>query len=955
MRNRGGALALVAVMGLLAGCQDGPGMKMSGGGGDESRIFDLPYHVRDLGNGLRVIVVKTDYPDIVTMQIPVQTGSRNEVEEGKSGFAHFFEHMMFRGTEKYPAEVYADILKNAGADQNAYTTDDYTNYHTTFTKNDLEKVIEIEADRFKNLSYSEDQFRTEALAVRGEYLKNFSNPSSKLFERIRDIAFKKHTYKHTTMGYFRDIEAMPDQLEYSKVFFDRWYRPEYTTVMICGDVEPADTFRLVEKYWGDWERGSWTVDIPVEPVPEKPVYDHIKWDAPTQPWVVIGFHGPAFDGSDPALPSLEMLNQHYFSFKSELYQRLVIKEQTVDRLYGMFVNRKDPYLLTINARATDPKHVSYVREAILDTLAQARTNPIPVESLDEIKSRMRYGFASRMDNTAAIGSILARYVHFRRDPEIINELYAAYDDVTPEDVLRYANEYITDNSMVTVTLSNESSIDNWNSSTSIETMVAERGTDVEPVGVKLVGNRGDSPLINVSLLFNVGAADDPAGKKGLAAMVASMITDGGSKKRSINEIQDTLFPIASGFSAQVDKEMIRLSGMVHRDNLDTWYGVMKEQLLTPGWRAEDLERIRKRRISDIRTGLVGNNDEELGKELLYASIYGPSHPYGSMNLGDVSDIESITMQDVISFFERYFTPENLTVGLAGGYEPDLVGRLKADVAALPRGSREKLAVSAPSPIEGHQAIIVQKQTPGVAVSFGFPIDVRRGDPDWPALWLVRSWLGEHRSSNSRLFQRIRELRGMNYGDYAYIEYFPRGMYQFHPDANLGRQHQIFQVWIRPLRTNNDAHFATRAAVHEMNKLIRNGLTEEQFEATRNYLNKFASLLTQTQSRQLGYAMDCNYYGTPPFVDYVRESLASLTLDDVNRVLRKHLQTENMKFVFVSKDAEDLKQRLTSNQSSPLTYDTPKADLAEEDAIIQTLPLDFTVNSVSVVPVKDVFE
>lgn len=133
----------------------------------EPGIFDMPYLMRDLDNGLCVIIVKTDYPDIVTLQIPVQTGSRNEVEPGKSGFAHFFEHMMFRGTEKIPANVYADILKKAGAGQNAFTTDDYTNYYTTFTKPDLEKVLEVEADRFQNLQYSEADFRTEALAVKG--------------------------------------------------------------------------------------------------------------------------------------------------------------------------------------------------------------------------------------------------------------------------------------------------------------------------------------------------------------------------------------------------------------------------------------------------------------------------------------------------------------------------------------------------------------------------------------------------------------------------------------------------------------------------------------------------------------------------------------------------------------------------------------------------------------------
>ena len=191
----------------------------------ESKIFPYEYAVRDLDNGLRVIVLPTDYPEIVSLYIPVSVGSRNEVEEGKSGFAHFFEHMMFRGTEAYPAAKYQALLKNAGADQNAYTTDDRTVYHTTFSKDDLETMMKLEADRFQNLAYSDADFRTEALAVLGEYNKNAANPISKLFEVQRAAAFDEHTYKHTTMGFIEDIEAMPDQFDYSRQFFDRFYRP----------------------------------------------------------------------------------------------------------------------------------------------------------------------------------------------------------------------------------------------------------------------------------------------------------------------------------------------------------------------------------------------------------------------------------------------------------------------------------------------------------------------------------------------------------------------------------------------------------------------------------------------------------------------------------------------------------------------------------------------------------
>ena len=211
-----------------------------------------------------MIVVPTGFPNIVSLQIPVQTGSRNEVEPGKSGFAHFFEHMMFRGTKAYPPEAYQAILTQAGARQNAYTSDDFTNYHITFAKEDLETILEIEADRFQNLDYPEEAFKTEARAVLGEYNKNSANPIQKLFEVQRDTAFTTHTYKHTTMGFLKDIEDMPNQFEYSK----RVLRPLVPARVHDASSSPAtstpdEVLPLVEKYWGALEaRARYKVDDP---------------------------------------------------------------------------------------------------------------------------------------------------------------------------------------------------------------------------------------------------------------------------------------------------------------------------------------------------------------------------------------------------------------------------------------------------------------------------------------------------------------------------------------------------------------------------------------------------------------------------------------------------------------------------------------------------------------------
>ena len=945
---------------------------------DTSRIFDMPYLMRELENGLRIVIVKTDYPDIVTLQVPVQTGSRNEVEPGKSGFAHFFEHMMFRGTAKYPADLYASVLTKAGADNNAFTTDDFTNYHITFTKPDLEQIIEIEADRFQNLSYSEADFRTEALAVKGEYLKNYSDPVQKAFERTRALAFTRHPYSHTTMGFIEDIDAMPDQFDHSREFFRRWYRPEYASVIIVGDVDPDATFELVKRYWGSWERGGYVADIPAEPDAQGPVYEHIQWKGETQPWLFIGFRSPAFRPGEKDFPAMSILESVYFSDSSDLYQKLVIEDQSVDQLLTDFPLNKDPNLNLIYLRLTNEKYAADVETEVLRTLARARTNLIAAERLEATKSRLRYSFTASLDNSAAIGDMLADYVQVERTPETVNELYRAFANLTAEDVRGLANKYFSDQSRVTVSISNSATIDGVGKSPSLDSMAAALGTavadivvsgesgtqamaeevfrpDGDPVPLSIVTHHSDtSPLVDVAILVHAGAGMDPAGKKGLAALTAAMLTDAGSGNWSLQEINAAMYPLASGFDYQVDKEMTRLSGQVHKDNLETWYRYVRSQLLNPGWHEQDFERLRTLLANEVRTGLVGNNDEELGKEVLYSEIFGADHPYGSFNLGNSGDIATLTLQDVKDFYARYFTINNMTIGISGGYPDSFVKRLSDDLQSLPAGQRASLRLPEMEAKSGSQVTIVEKETPAVAVSFGFPIALTRGDPDWLALWLARSWLGEHRLGG-QLYDRIREVRGMNYGDYSYIEYFPNGMFQMRPDTNLGRQRQIFQVWIRPLRDNNDAHFATRVAIHEIQKLIEDGMSETDFEETRTFLSKFVSLITDGQSRQLGYAMDSQYYNIDNFPDYVRQGLEALTLADVNRVIRENLRTDNVQYVFVTRDAEDLKERLASDRLSSVSYDADQPpELLEEDASIGSLPLDIREGNVKVIAADDVF-
>ncbi|HEX7957521.1 MAG TPA: pitrilysin family protein, partial [Pyrinomonadaceae bacterium] len=299
--------------------------RSSSGGSSNSKLFTYPYTIDDLPNGLRLVTVPTDYPNLVSLYVVVAAGSRNEVEAGKSGFAHFFEHMMFRGSENYTPDQREEIFKRAGAETNAYTTDDRTVYHATFSKEDLEEIMKAEADRFQRLKYTPEQFKTESKAVKGEYDKNSANPFSKMHEVLRETAFNKHTYAHTTMGYLKDIDDMPNQYDYSKQFFSRFYRPEYSTIVVVGDITRERALDLTKKYWGTWQRGSYKADIPEEPAQNEARTAHIPWDAPTLPHMAIAFHAPKFSDSSKDVAALDLFQAIAFGENSDIYQQLVLK------------------------------------------------------------------------------------------------------------------------------------------------------------------------------------------------------------------------------------------------------------------------------------------------------------------------------------------------------------------------------------------------------------------------------------------------------------------------------------------------------------------------------------------------------------------------------------------------------------------------------------------------------
>jgi zinc protease len=403
----------------------------------------LPYkvHTTVLPNGLKVITIPMESPGLVAYYSVVRTGSRDEVESGKSGFAHFFEHMMFRGTKKYPGPVYDSIVTSIGASANAFTSDDITAYHLNFAVEDLEKVIEVESDRFQNLHYELPAFQTESGAIYGEYRKGVTNPFEVLDERVRDLAFDVHTYKHTTIGFERDIKAMPDAYDYSLGFFKRFYRPENVVILVVGDVKPDAVLKLVRKYYSGWQKGYEPSSVQQEPPQKAERTGTVTYPGKTLPILDMAFKGDAFDPGNTDFVAATVLGDLAFGETSDIYKKLYIQEQRVDALQASIPMQRDVPLFEIVARIKKDEDIPAIQDEVLNAIALFQTTPVDPQKLAGVKKRRRYEFLMNLDTPDRVAGRLAHVVAITGGIEAVDGYYTALAKVTPEDIMKAAKKY----------------------------------------------------------------------------------------------------------------------------------------------------------------------------------------------------------------------------------------------------------------------------------------------------------------------------------------------------------------------------------------------------------------------------------------------------------------------------------------------------------------------------------
>lgn len=494
----------------------------------------------------------------------------------------------------------------------------------------------------------------------------------------------------------------------------------------------------------------------------------------------------------------------------------------------------------------------------------------------------------------------------------------------------------------------------------------------------------ESPVVVVRVLVQAGSIDDPQGKEGVCRLTMAAAAHGGTAEWTKTQVADHFYPMDAAIDLFVDRETAVFTGRVRREDLAEFIPIFLDLIFRPRFDPDDFRQARENALSALESDLLGGDDERLGKEGLQAILF-EGTPCAHPTLGTEKGLEAITTADLRSFHAAAMTKDRVQVGIAGSYPPEIAKRIRSELSSLPdhgnawQARRSALlqtlragsGVPAPpqrgtappgrpaddgvlsQPAVGLDILLVEKPAQATAISLGFVHEVRRGDPDYWPLYLALNAFGEHRTFQGRLMREMRSQRGLNYGDYAYLEHFEQDGWSRQVRPGMWRSVPYFSIWIRPVQPANGV-FALRMAVWELRRLVDAGLSESEFETTREHLRNLSQLWRQTLVRRVGLAMDDAHFGEEDGIRSLEQALAGMTREQVNDALRRRLYGRDLHVAMVCADADSIRTLLTRGDPTPIVYsggDAPE-EIRAVDREIAALPL--TVKAVRIEQATEIF-
>lgn len=432
---------------------------------DEVPLLPSSLRIERLENGLTIVASPAPTPGLVAVQTWMDVGARDEVEPGMTGFAHFFEHLMFHGSEALPRDAREKRLLSLAVDENAWTDEDRTVYVARAPAASLGALLEVEADRFSDLSLTAEGVRREAGAVYGEFRKGRASPDRRIHTLLRETAFDTSTYGHPVIGLEDDIAGMPEGLDRAVAFHRTFYRPDRAVLVVTGDIEPGAVVEMARRTHGGW-RGhpdaSAAPERPEEPAQEAPRDVSEVWeDGPVNPRVAVGWRVPAFVPGDADGAALVLLSELLSGPSARLRRRLVEDEALAWWVWVPESMSRSDGLLEIHVEAREGVDPATIEAVIAEEIAalgaphaatrDAGRDPV-AEVVARASAKARRAAVLELDSAAAWASAIGGMTLLRGEPRDLERHVGALGAVEAADVRRVVGAYLVPQTRTTVHL-----------------------------------------------------------------------------------------------------------------------------------------------------------------------------------------------------------------------------------------------------------------------------------------------------------------------------------------------------------------------------------------------------------------------------------------------------------------------------------------------------------------------
>ncbi|PHR54366.1 MAG: peptidase M16 [Robiginitomaculum sp.] len=881
----------------------------------------MPYKKFTLDNGLTVVLHEDKSDPLVHVDITYHVGSGRE-EIGKSGFAHFFEHMMFQGSENVADEQHFGLITASGGTLNGTTNTDRTNYFETVPVNQLERMLWLEADRMGFLldAVTEKKFENQRETVKNERGQRMDNrPYGLLRERVNEALYPEgHPYSWQVIGYLEDLDRA--DVNDLKKFFLRWYGPNNATLTIGGDLDEAQTLAWVKKYFGGITRG---------PDVENPVYTQVKLDEDryismednvSLPLMYISY--PTVHAFHPDEAPLDVLMSILGSGKTSLLYKNMVKNGKAVQASAGHGCAELSCTFTIIALPTPGNSLASLEKIARNSLVEfEERGGANEDDITRVKAGIVSGMVYGLESVSGKVSSLAAYQTLRGNPNAIQDDIARYENVTKDDVMRVYKKYIKDQHSIVMSIVPNGKPkmiikpDTWNryerkiptgtkSDLVLRPSTSDFDRSVIPAsgknpsitvpeiytaylsnGATLMGTlNAEVPTTTIQIRIPAGQTREPLDKLGLASLTAAMMNEG-TQNRTAEEISNALGKIGSRVSIRSGDEYTTMRIRTLTKNLTETLEIAQDRLHAPKFTQDDFARLQKQTIAGIKN--AKKDASSTANNTFNKLLFGENNSFANPNSGTIATVSALTLADVQGFYvDNYGVEGSDIIVVSDLSESDMVNALSVR-KEWNGGHTDAVALKTFPELKGGTLYFIDK--PKAAQS-----EIRIGkrgmkyDPtgEYYRASLMNYKLGG--AFNSRINLNLREDKGYTYGARSsfYGNKF-RGGYR----ASAG------------VRANTTAASITEF-MKEIKSYQKDGMTAEELAFTKSSLGQRDARSYETPSQKLGFLSRIATYNlSKTYVDEQNDILANMTIDELNALADKHLKFEDMIILVVGDKAK----------------------------------------------------